>query len=126
MIYFIQRRSDKAIKIGFVSGWRRMIERGAELRREHGRVMLINVKSGNLKDERELHKLFQVERLEGEWFTPSQKLTDYIGGISFSTNTDDVNVNRVRSGIIDYYRNPLVPHNLEAERWGQWWHLWHP
>ncbi len=76
MIYFVQRESDGAIKIGYT----KCIEtRLFSLKHENKSAPnLLCVIEGDRKTEKNLHDCFRDSRLEREWFTGTTKLNDFI------------------------------------------------
>ena len=76
-VYFAQRHSDQAIKIGYTS---RVPERMAFLRLRFGDMTLLGLIPGTMSMERQLHKKFSSYRIQGEWFTPEAALLSYIKG----------------------------------------------
>lgn len=79
MIYFIQSGNSGPIKIGYVASKKRLQNRLKELQTGNSnKLNIINTTSGNLSVEQALHKKFQIERLSGEWFSPSQSLLNFL------------------------------------------------
>jgi hypothetical protein len=73
LIYFIATESDSAVKIGYTST--NPISRLAALQTgHHEKLRLIAVTEGDEAYERQLHSIFEDDRLEGEWFRPSEYL----------------------------------------------------
>lgn len=75
MIYFVERASDKLIKIGFTFSPQARLQ---TLQGQHGRVKLLGWVAGDSFTESTIHKAFKAERVTGEWFRPSPKLLNYI------------------------------------------------
>ena len=79
VIYFIQRASDKAIKIGFSYRLRdRMYGIKAEARDS---LEILCIIDGGRPRETSLHKQFSESRLDGEWFSPCKSLLEYISSL---------------------------------------------
>jgi len=79
VIYFIQRASDKAIKIGFSHRLRdRMYGIKAEARDS---LEILCIIDGGRPHETALHKQFSESRLDGEWFSPCKSLLEYISSL---------------------------------------------
>ena len=73
MLYFISNESNTAVKIGYTSN--DPVLRLVDLQTAHyERLRLIAVTEGELEGERQLHSIFEDERLQGEWFRPSEYL----------------------------------------------------
>jgi hypothetical protein len=80
-IYFIENTHDTLIKIGKS---RNPEKRLKELQTGTGfelRLLTQKFCSKMLKMEQYLHKRFEEDRMEGEWFLPSPGLLEYIGGL---------------------------------------------
>jgi hypothetical protein len=80
-IYFIENTHDSLIKIGkSLNPSKRLKElqtgSGFELR-----LIAQKYCSKMLKMEQHLHKKFEEDQMEGEWFLPSSGLLEYIGGL---------------------------------------------
>lgn len=77
MIYFIQRTSDNAIKIGKALD---IQDRFHSLKRKYKNDKLepLAKLEGYTKEERELHARFAPLCVEGEWFRPESALFDFI------------------------------------------------
>lgn len=72
-IYFVRRRIDGAIKIGFSEDVDRRIK---EIETGAGECELIAEMVGRQSREAELHRQFAHRRLHGEWFSPNDELID--------------------------------------------------
>lgn len=72
-VYFIQAGSDGPVKIGFAADVRR---RFVKMRTDSPEPLaIIGVEpEGDRAREQELHRLYDADRLQGEWFAPSQNL----------------------------------------------------
>lgn len=69
MIYFIQNKTNSAIKIGYTAGDAK--ERLAQLQTSSAdRLVLLRSVPGEMWQEQELHKRLARYRLTGEWFRP--------------------------------------------------------
>lgn len=80
VVYFIQRESDKAVKIGFSH---RMKNRLDNLKSEtHESLKVLCIIDGGRPIERTLHDQFAYCRREGEWFGPHLDLSNYIANLS--------------------------------------------
>ena len=77
MIYFIQQGTDGPIKIGYTSG---SVERRISTLQTASpeKLHLIAKGNGTKVNESMLHQMFSDERLNGEWFKPSERLIEYI------------------------------------------------
>lgn len=76
VVYFIQRPSDGAIKIGISESLKQRMSRLGDKHKEN--MGIIRVIEGGRKEERMLHERFADLRFHGEWFRADQKLMDYI------------------------------------------------
>lgn len=79
-VYFVQAGRDGPIKIGFSkrSGLRlRDMQSGSPVR-----LHLLCVVPGGRLLERTLHRAFDRQRLDGEWFRPSQELLALVAELS--------------------------------------------
>lgn len=87
-VYFIQRASDKAIKIGFSSAEKLRAQKiRAKFRQD---VYLLGmIKDGTYSDESALHKRFKRFNIEKEWFYPVAEIYHYI-------------ISHASSGVIHY------------------------
>lgn len=77
-VYFIQNGDDGAIKIGMT---RKLQKRLADLQVNNPIELRIlgAIPTNKPRDlERDLHRQFQEFRVSGEWFSPSEKLLDFI------------------------------------------------
>ena len=77
VVYYLQR-ADELIKIGYSSRFR---ERFATLQREHGPLALLVKHGGNRDAEQAMHRRFADDRVEGEWFLPSDDLWAHINDV---------------------------------------------
>ena len=75
MIYFLQIPTGGLIKIGTTS---QLSVRLKQLTAKHGPLDILAVLDGGLDVEQELHERFAPNRLEGEWFEPSDILLNFI------------------------------------------------
>ena len=75
VIYFIQRRSDNLIKIGISTN---LPLRMTSLKQKHGPMNLLGVITGGVVREKVLHWCFKSDRIEGEFFAPSDELSGLI------------------------------------------------
>lgn len=76
-VYYLRRKIDGAIKIGFTD--RSPSQRARELSNASGlEVELLASEPGTRQDERETLAEFAEERIRGEWFRPSPILLGYI------------------------------------------------
>ncbi len=77
MIYFIQEKKTKNIKIGFTS--RNVEERIDTLQVGNSNdLILLAVFDGCMKTERQLHRIFKPLKERGEWFRTHIVLADFI------------------------------------------------
>jgi hypothetical protein len=76
VVYFIQGVEGGLIKIGHTI---QLVVRFKQLEDETGRKLtVLGILEGNRVKERELHVLFADDRVEGEWFRPSEALLTLI------------------------------------------------
>lgn len=77
------------IKIGFSKNpWARM----SDLRVTAPSVVLLGVEAGSLDVERDRHDQFKAHRIEGEWFTASSELMDFIERLPNVSNSQEATV----------------------------------
>lgn len=75
-VYFIQRLSDGAIKIGFTET---AYERFKKLKREiREPVKVLCILEGDMSSEKSYHARFHECRIEGEWFAQGGELVEFI------------------------------------------------
>ena len=87
-IYFIRAGESGPIKIGFTTG--QPEARITKLQTAHfERLRLLGSMPGTPMDERRLHVKFAAERLNGEWFLPSDALMNLIASITGSPQVSD-------------------------------------
>ncbi len=78
-IYFVERVTDNAVKIGWTGD---VMRRVAELRKETGSgIEIIACVPGDQRDEAGLHKRFRDARIAGEWFLPTNELKSYVASL---------------------------------------------
>jgi hypothetical protein len=77
MIYFIQDKSSDFIKIGFTQFTAKERLKALEGGNPNELGILCEM-DGNIDDERNLHKRFQIHRHRGEWFHPHKEILDFI------------------------------------------------
>ena len=95
MIYFIANESDTAVKVGYTSS--NPLSRLAGLQTgHHEKLRLIAVTEGDEAAERRLHSIFASDRLEGEWFRPSEYLYATIDFLGEAQNFDKPKGSRAR------------------------------
>jgi hypothetical protein len=75
MIYFVQRPSDWAIKIGTTI---RLTVRLGQIRKAFGDCKVLAVMDGGYADEYALHQQFRSLNVEGEWFTADPRFLAFI------------------------------------------------
>lgn len=88
VVYFVQRKSDNAVKIGTTADFH---QRMRQLGYEYGEIKLLGVMLGSYSLEDDLHTQFDEYRMERvswrrykghafklEWFTPAPELMAYI------------------------------------------------
>jgi len=75
VVYYVQRSSDGLIKIGFTTN---LTNRLRTLVREFGPLVVLGHHQGHRGIERSMHKRFAADRVEGEWFTPSDALLAHV------------------------------------------------
>lgn len=71
VVYFLQRPTDGAIKIGWTG---RIRGRMRELEKEHGKLTLLGCIRGGRDIEKRLHWLFSKSNISGEWYAASEEL----------------------------------------------------
>lgn len=76
MIYFLESECGLKIKIGFTE--RTGHDRLAELRSNCGDITLIGEIPGDMSLERDLHSVYEKDRLHGEWFAATTTLRNHI------------------------------------------------
>lgn len=82
MIYFIQDEIDKSIKIGYTSN--NVDKRLSAIQISNPRrIILLCIEDGDVFKEKELHKLFSEYKIHGEWFTPGERLLEYISHLKY-------------------------------------------
>ncbi len=75
-IYFAQRQTDGAVKIGWTSDVERRLR---ELRKENRvAVVLLAAFPGDKPDEGRMHLRFAADRIDGEWFRASPSLMSLV------------------------------------------------
>ena len=75
-VYFIQRGKQGPIKIGVT---KYLYRRLAEIQRSYPqRLRILGIIDGYLDQERVLHERFAHLRLDGEWFSIANELSNYI------------------------------------------------
>ncbi len=74
-VYFVERRSDKAIKIGRAVD---VYKRIASFKTVAQDVVLLGFISGDAKKERGLHRQFESHRIAREWFAPHPSIYNFI------------------------------------------------
>lgn len=86
MVYFVTE--GRYIKIGYT--FQEIGKRMKQLQTGNGRkVYLLGWVDGGKEKEQELHILFSSERVryDGEWFSPSERLLEYINHNNLKPNT---------------------------------------
>jgi hypothetical protein len=79
LIYFVQVGKDGPIKIGYTAN---LSNRLSTLKTNNVEEMsLLQVLNGNKDFEKKFHKLFEKERIRGEWFYPSKRLLAVLAAI---------------------------------------------
>ncbi len=82
VVYFAERESDHAIKIGWTSNVGRRL---SELRKDEGTdVILLAAIPGDKLTELAMHERFAADLIELEWFRPSERLVEFISGLGRS------------------------------------------
>lgn len=79
MIYFVQSESGP-IKIGFTDRWPKRL--GQLQAGTHELLTPIRLIEGDKSAEKHVHHRFSDERLRNEWFRQSDRLMDFIEGLS--------------------------------------------
>jgi hypothetical protein len=83
MIYFIKNVVSGHFKIGFSDNPRKRLK---ELQTgSDNRLVLIKSIEGDKKLEASLHEQFSPYRLDGEWFSPSEDIMNFISGKTANT-----------------------------------------
>lgn len=80
LIYFIQNKETKNIKIGYSVNTLNRLSSGQSFSAED-LILLVEIE-GVTKDEKALHKRFSHLRIKREWFKPGQDLLEYIDEIN--------------------------------------------
>lgn len=93
-VYYVQRESDGLIKIGTS---RRLSQRMATLRSEHGPITLLLTHPGGHRREGILHGAFLDIRMEGEWFRPEPHLLAWIQKVEKGCDDIDRGVWAIRA-----------------------------
>lgn len=75
VVYYLQRESDRLIKIGTSACFR---SRLGDLRREHGPLRLLATHRGDYYCEKGMHRRFVDLHVIGEWFRPEAPLAAWI------------------------------------------------
>lgn len=83
MVYFIQRQTDNAIKIGCTRNVLKRIK-------HYKNVKILKHIKGSFKIEKEIHKKFQHLHIEGEWFVNNQDLINYIESLENCIVNSDI------------------------------------
>ena len=79
LVYVATRATDGAVKIGWTSD---VMRRVSELRKEtRSAVELAACFPGDKPDELRLHERFANDRLDREWFWPSETILSFIDGL---------------------------------------------
>lgn len=73
MIYFIQAGDAGLVKIGHSISDPRARLSQLQLQSPE-RLVLLKVIEGDMEDERRFHRLFEADRVRGEWFNPTEGL----------------------------------------------------
>ena len=79
-VYFLQAQSLGLIKIGTSSNVSKRI--AALQTASPDALTVLGCIPGDCEIERSLHARFAEERVRGEWFTPSERLVDFIDGVT--------------------------------------------
>lgn len=76
-VYFVQEENDGPIKIGWAAN---PIKRLSSMQSGNPRKLQLlgAIKTRRRSLERELHEKFSIDRLSGEWFSPSAALIHFI------------------------------------------------
>lgn len=97
MIYFIT--NGNFIKIGYTKN--DVKKRLKQLQTSSPDTLyLLGYEEGDINKEKSLHALFSSDRIRsnGEWFTPSERILNYINSVNLQPNTQvDIIDNCVRS-----------------------------
>lgn len=107
MLYFVERQSDKFIKIGITINFHNRIK---ALRREHGGMELIAWLEGYDQLEEQLHYKFRHLREDGEFFRPEKELVDFI-----NANACPIPYSKWESSIFETWQKQHAP-NTEVQR----------
>ncbi len=76
VVYFVQRESDGAIKIGFSGCFEYRLNNLKSTTGE--KFKILGIIEGDREIEKEMHLKFGNSRILGEWFKPSDSLLSYI------------------------------------------------
>lgn len=81
-VYFIQGHTTRLIKIGYarnIAGRLTMLQCGSP-----DLMSVIGYERAPFSRERELHQMFSLARMHGEWFYPTPALLDYIADLQIA------------------------------------------
>jgi len=76
VVYFVERETDHAIKIGWSSDVARRI--GELRKKEQCEIVLLAAIPGDKPEEQAVHARFANDAIADEWFRPSESLTTFI------------------------------------------------
>lgn len=75
-VYFVLVDSTRNIKIGYSTNIRRRIHTLQTSIPE--KIKLLGYITGDMNKEKELHKMFRVHKIKGEWYRFDTSIIDYI------------------------------------------------
>ncbi len=95
MVYFLQRITDGAIKIGTSV---RPLARVYAMRAEQGcHVGLLATMPGGTRQEQLMHGRFARSRIDGEWFKPSRSLLAFISKLN-AAEAEEARAEYIKAG----------------------------
>ena len=105
-VYFIQAGVNGAIKIGYTDNVGKRLKQ-IQTGNPH-KLNLLKVVNGGFDVESSIHKLFSEYRLEGEWFTPSREIMEYIDIDNNENNNNMDNFCDLEKHIINFCDKQLI------------------
>lgn len=94
MIYFIQNKETKHIKIGYSKDVRKRLSE-IQTTSPH-ELTILTTCEGGIEMEKELHHKFSNSYIRGEWFTPSEELITYINNFPPHVNKEYIGLSKLR------------------------------
>ena len=113
-VYFFGSQDDDSVKIGYsLNPWARVKEIATG---NHKDLTVIGVFKGLVADEKELHKLFDKQRIKGEWFSISSKLKSIIERSYSSSLSAKELIVELRSCYVSNRSVPEVEEEVEEKK----------